>query len=142
VTEDYNPELPPGFDEACKKYPEFDEDSILGIWERLAIWKGNKEGWPNRKNFFPFATREEFMTDLEEDIAEFKARIWKAVEEDNRPYLQRLLKAMAMPNHPEPSIDAVTAAIDAFRDFMFEGKRHTKDQWPTKREIKQRVEQS
>lgn len=139
MKKDYNPELPPGFLEACYKYPDFKEDSIQNIWDCLATWKGNKERWPNRKNFHPFATREEFVADLEEDIAEFKARILKAVDENDRPYVLRLWKAMGM-RRPEPLMNGVKAAIDAFLDFMWAEMRHTKDQWPTKREIKQRVE--
>jgi hypothetical protein len=140
VKEYYSPELPPGFEEACEKYPDFQDDSLEDIWESLHIWQRHKQGWPNPnpKYFpYPFRTREEFLASIAKQIAAFKARILKAVENLEAPYIRALLKALQMPNHPVPLIDAVRATIEAFGD-LFDETRQTKDQWPNKQQVERK----
>jgi hypothetical protein len=142
----YNPELPPGFLEACDKYPLFEEDSIRDIWESLRTSKDYKEGLPRLR--FAYSDNEELLQRLlpyqlaqtRELVVQFQARIWKAVVDDDRPYIRRLWQAMAMPNPPERIIDPVRAAIIAFHDAL-DGKPQTKQHSPTKKEVRRDAEE-
>ena len=143
MKQDYSPELPPGFEEACEEYPDFQDDSVEDIWESLHTWQRYKQGWPNPnpKYFpYPFTTREEFLASIAEQIAEFQARILKAAENREASYIRTLLKAVQMPNHPVALIDAVRATIEAFGD-LFDETRQTKDQWPNKQQVRRLAEE-
>jgi len=137
----YNPEWPPRYLEACNKYPEHDEDSVEGIWECFDDWRRYKEGFADLPTELPATVRQKILEAAAEHISEFKARILKAADERDIPYFQRLLRALKTPAHPEPLINGIRAMIRAFADLMLEKKALTREQWPTKKEVRLRTEE-
>jgi hypothetical protein len=139
--EDYNPEFPPGYREAKEKYdPEWEIDSVKGIWESLQLWRDYEKGSPSLKEECTELGYRKIREIDWENIAEFQARILLAHFEDDKPYLAKLSKAQSM-SHPKPKrMTGTRAAVRAFYDLFF-GVGISRDDWPTKQEVQQRAEE-
>ncbi len=124
-----NPELPPGYLDAFETYLEFGEDNVQDIWESLNHWIDYGKGSP-----LGVLKWEGLMQDR--SVAEFQARILKAVRDRDVDFLKKLIKAIQAPEMPEPELNAIRAAIKAFAG-LFSGKNLKFSQdWPTKQEVR------
>jgi hypothetical protein len=123
----YEAEWPPGFLEAWDRYPAFESDSLQEIWESLSNWHKYEKGSPDGAR---------------EWVTEFQARILEAVRKKESVYLKKLIKAIETPDFPDQlRLDCVHAAVNAFVQlFACKGLR-SKDDWPTKQEVRRRTEQ-
>lgn len=137
----YSPEFPPGYREACEKYPEFEEDSVGEIWDQLYIWREFEKGFPREKAKGPLFLWQLRMEEAPKEIAEFKERILKAAHDRDLVYLGKFLKAMELPSPPKPKTNAYRAAIEAFEELYIDGLRTTREEWPTKQMVRQRAEE-
>jgi hypothetical protein len=143
--EKYNPEYPPGFLEACEKYPaddaEPDPGSVTEIWDELDLWREYEQGLPKlKKRLSPYALKCE-LERTNESVEEFKARILKAVIESDCAYLKNLLKAVSLDRRPQWKVHGIRAAIEAFDQLFIQKGLESKDDWPTKQELRQRAEE-
>ena len=147
-------EYPKGYKEACDKYLRGSE-SAEKLWIRLSILRNLRiafrkfdpesgedppKGYRELAKFVPeeklLDTYREFVEDAQKNCAEFESRIIKAVYDGDVTFLKKLLKAMQAPNLPEPEMDAIKAASTAFQMlFVWKGFR-TKENWPTKRQVR------
>ena len=137
------PELPVGYLEACKEYPSDDipePDSGTGIWDRLADWHDYEEGFPDTIFDRDGPDFKRLLKNGARVSEEFKARILKAVFDGERAYIKNLLKAFDHDHRPQLEMHAIRAAMEAFdRLFVCRGLK-SKDDWPTKQEVRQRAE--
>jgi hypothetical protein len=133
---EYNPQYPPGFLEARKKYPsdadEPEADSVTGILCRLDDWRCSErcseKGFPK-------------VPLMAEQTEEFKARILKAVLDADLAYLKNLIKAADPHERPQSQIHGIVAAILAFNELFIHKNLESKDDWPTKQEVRRRAEE-
>lgn len=148
MRKEYNSELPPGFEKAWDKYyPNFEKDSIEDIWESLRNLKDFKEGLPRLRSLC--SGNGELLQRIlphhlalaRQLVAQFQARVWKAVEEEDRPYIQRLLRALEMPNRPEPLMNGIRAAMLSFFHASSDVRPRRKRHWPTKKEVRRGAEE-
>jgi hypothetical protein len=139
--EDYNPEFPPGYRDAQKKYdPEWEVDSIEAIWESIQLWRDYENGSPSLKAECTELGYRKIREIDWENIVEFQAKILLAVFEDDKPYLAKLSKAVRI-SHPKlKRMTGPRAAIRAFYDLFF-GIGVSHDDWPTKQEVRHRAEE-
>jgi hypothetical protein len=99
-----------------KGLPKVKARLILSAWEKSKQWS-------------------------EELVAQFQARILKAVHDRDLAFLKNLIKAMELPIQPAEPMNGIRAAIDAFDDlFLAEGLEHKED-WPSKQEVRRRAEE-
>jgi hypothetical protein len=141
-SEDYHPEVPPGFEKACEKYhEELSDDSLESIWEVLGIWRDFEKGSPRLKAAIKPSAFPAVRKIQKEEIAEFKTRILKAVHDCDKTYLGNLRKALNSPTHPKPEVTGPRAAIKAFDDLFFGKLLVSRDDWPTKQEVRRRAEE-
>jgi hypothetical protein len=136
-------ELPPGYWEAWDEYPDFEGlDSVEGIWDQLDQWRRFEPEFPRSKAKAHTRSRRKMMAEETEGITAFQQDILKAVHDDDRSYLAKLFKAMKLSNRPEPKMKAYRAAVDAFAQlFLFDDKRTTREEWPTKQMVRKRAEE-
>lgn len=139
--EDYNPEFPPGYREAQEKYdPGWEVDSIEAIWESIQLWRDYENGSPSLKAECTELGYRKIREIDQENIAEFQAKVLLAVFEGVKPYLAKLSRAVSM-SHPKPKkMNGPRAAIKAFYDLFF-GVGVSRDDWPTKQEVRHRAEE-
>lgn len=111
------PEVPPGFNEACAKYEGWDNETAY-IWSLLKEWRSGKG---------PHSI-------------EFEKRILEAVKTGDLDYVQKLTKAMRSKGPPNTGMNAYLAAVEAFEEIFFDGsERSTREEWPTKQEVRERA---
>jgi hypothetical protein len=139
---EYDPDLPNGYAEACEKYQpdEFEEWSVELIWDLLYHWRDYEKGSPRLKARLPTHAVQKIREETKIDYEEFKARICKAVLENDKAYLRMLQKALDSPTRPKREMIGVRAAIKAFEDLFIDGKRVSRDDWPSKQEVRRRAE--
>jgi hypothetical protein len=137
--EGYYPELPSGYIEAYERSPEFDPDSVEEIWWCLQNLQGKSPLGTERMRKDP-AVFQKLMKERKESNAEFKAKILKAFSEDDKVYLKKLFKALNSRGWPISKMDGVQAAIIAFDElFLFE-ELVSREDWPSKQEIRRHAE--
>jgi hypothetical protein len=137
-----NHELPPGFGEAMDKYPEMEPDSVEAIWHQLDDWRQFERKFPRSKAKALTRSMREESAEEAEGITIFQERILQAVYEDDRDFLNNLIKAMELPKPPEPKMSAYWAAVEAFVQlFLFDKTRTTREEWPTKKMVRERAEE-
>ena len=132
------PEVPPGYWEACEEYSDFEPDSIEEIWYQLDHRDQFKKGFPRTKGKAP---QNILGLEASEEIAGFQQRIMKAVDDRDFVFLGKLFKAMKLPNQPEPEMNAYRAAIEAFSQLFLDKGRKTREEWPTKKMVRERAEE-
>ena len=109
------PETPPGFFEACRKYEAWDDESAE-LWQSLERWRRGL------------------------DAVSFQERILQAVKNGDFDYVEKLIQAMRSKRAPDPAMNAYRAAIEAFQEIFFaDSNRSTREEWPTKQEIRERA---
>jgi hypothetical protein len=139
-------EYPPGYLDAYQKYNidnlNFEQplDSPADIWEQLEDWRDYEKGYPGLLE--KFSADSPFYRQVLEsgaaDIEKFKARLLKAAFDGDRAYFENLLKVMDYDSWPEPEMHGIRAALQVF-DALFIGE--SKNDWPTKREVRARAEE-
>jgi hypothetical protein len=143
----YNPEYPPGYLEACQKYPSDSAHppagSVTEIWDKLKTWRGYEKGLPELKMLLA-GNPDLYKRALEvaaQHVEDFKARILKAVIEPDCAYLENLLKAKKLDRPPELEMHGIRAAIEAFEQLFLDESLKSKDDWPTKQEVRRQAEE-
>src|SRR5271165_3789119 len=136
----YSAEWPPGYQEAYENYPGFESDSAQESWDGLDNWRRYEgQSLHLRAAFKP---DEEYRESERETVAEFHAQILKAVYEGNSGYLKKLIKAIESQKRPPGSeLNGIRAAIKAFEELFVGRHLHSRDEWPTKQEVRRRAEQ-
>jgi hypothetical protein len=141
-------EYPPGYLEADEKYNSDDydpaPDSVVEIWEKLDAWHDYEKGYPkvlerlNPDSVF----YQKLLKEGAQRIEEFKARLAKAAFDGDRVYFENLLKAIDCGDRrPEPDMNGIRAAIKAFENLFSYSLSRSKDDWPTKQEVRKRAEE-
>ena len=93
-------EWPAGFQLCVAKYLVADFDSVREIWESLDNWRRYEKGSPEAK---------------QESAIEFRARILRAILDNDSAYIKKLVKAIEAPSVPsQPELSAIRAAVEAF----------------------------
>jgi hypothetical protein len=146
--QDYDPEYPPGYLEADEKYNrddyDFESDNIMNIWGQLDIWREHEKGYPEliAQGFGPDTSGYKKSSEINAELIEkFKARIIKAVFDGDRVYLENLLKAIDHKSRPQLEMNGIRAAIRAFEELFIQLGLESKDDWPSKQEVRQRAEE-
>ena len=139
----YNPEYPPGYLEAYEKYLSATPPpgSVAEIWDELRYWRSYENGLPELK---PFSNPEGHKQALEifaKRVEDFKARILKAVIEPDCAYLENLLKAKKLDRRPQLEMHGIRAAMEAFEELFVDEDLESKDDWPTKQEVRNRAKE-
>jgi hypothetical protein len=144
-----NTEYPPGYLEACEKH-KIDElgydpppDSVADIWIQLEDRRDYEKGYPKiLERFSPDSPAyQEALKNGAEASEEFKARLDKAALDGDRVYIKNLLKVIGYDDWPEPEMNGIRAAIKAFGELFESPGYESKDDWPTKQEVRKRAEE-
>jgi hypothetical protein len=142
-------EYPPGYLDAWAKYllkfPQGDTDpepdSLQDIWEQVSLWRDYEQGFPKLKKRLSSYHDEAYRRDCAEEVEKFKARVGCAILEGDLGFLETLFKASGLKELPRPPLNGITAALDAFEQLFIEPGYSSRDEWPTKQEVRRRVEE-
>jgi hypothetical protein len=141
---EYNPELPTGFVEACFKYPDYQQDSVEDLWQRIHVWREYEKSTALQLEVKKYEIGERPLEEaIQEIISTLKIRILKGVLEDDKVFLADFFKAIQSAERPMPEMNAVRAATKAFFTlFCAEGKLVSREDWPTKQEVRRLTEET
>jgi hypothetical protein len=137
-------EWPSGYLEACKKHPAFDKDSVEAIWDQLKFWRESGHLLPTiseRAEREGHAGVAEKVQAQLKSIDDFQVRILKAVFEGDESYLANLSKAVKSSERPASVQHGIRAATEAFWELFVEQGLVSRDDWPTKQEVRRRAEE-
>jgi hypothetical protein len=118
--------------------------SVLDIWDYLEELREYQKGYPKliARGETPDSPRVQYALRGGAELArEFNAQIWKAVTEGDRAYIGNLYKAMGYARKPLPEMNGIQAALKAFWDLFISPAYKSKDDWPTKQEVRRRAEE-
>jgi hypothetical protein len=124
----YDPEVPPGYWEAYKKYTHWEQDSTEDLWLLFNHWDEFKRLSERTPGYTAY---------LSADLEAFHQKILAAYENKDFAFLKKLDRARRLRNRPVPAMNAIRAAVLAFDQLFLRPKYTRRDQWPTKQAVRE-----